>query len=50
MPAETLAELLAPPAVGFATLALLAVVAFTLLEVRKWRLAYLDTLPKRDRL
>jgi hypothetical protein len=50
MPAETLAELLAPPIVGFATLAVLAVVTITTLEIRKWRLAYLETLPERERL
>lgn len=47
---EAIAELLAPPLVGFVTLGLFVVVAFALLEVRKWRLAYLSTLPKRERL
>lgn len=50
MSIEVIAELLAPPLVGFAVLALFTVVAFAFLEIRKWRLAYLSTLPKRERL
>jgi hypothetical protein len=50
MAVETLAELLAPPAIGVATLAVLAVLTIASLEVRRWRLAYLDTLPERERL